>query len=170
MKHARMLLPLLLSILPAFTGSGAARADDASRTDPKNLVKYTMPAGWTNDRMKNGRHYTRVGLPEDPNMLAVIPELRDAYMTMEKMRAGRQSVHAAQEHRQISEKMSSFNGFEVWEAVFEATIRGQPVVMHTYLLISDTLMVDVHLNASKDVYARYLPDLRKVVRSVQALQ
>lgn len=109
-------------------------------------------------------------VPSLPNMLAVVPERRDAYMTLSKMRDGRKRVHEAQGHRQISEATRSFNGFDVWEGVFEATIRGQPVVMHTYLLISDTLLVDVHLNASKGVYADYLPDLRTLVLSVRALQ
>ncbi|MEZ5459965.1 MAG: hypothetical protein R3E65_11870 [Steroidobacteraceae bacterium] len=167
--HRSVIISLLAASL-ALASIGSSHAGDAPRTDPKQLVEFMLPSGWTHERMKNGRHFTRVGMPEDPNMLAVIPEPRDEYMTMVKMRDGRKRVHAAQGHRQVSEAMQSFNGFEVWEGVFEATIRGQPVVMHTYLLISDGLLVDVHLNASKGVYADYLPDLRELVRSVRALQ
>ncbi len=51
--------------------------------------------------------------------------------------------------------------------MFEANIRGQDVVLHTCLMISETLMINVHLNASKPVYEKYLPDLRSLVASIR---
>lgn len=170
MKSRRQILSSLFLASTALALGRRAGAADVPRTDPSKLVQFTLPAGWTDERMKNGRRFTRVGLPEDPNILAVIPEVRDEYMTVASMSEGRKRVHATQGHRQISEAMHSFNGFQVWEGVFEATIRGQPVVMHTYLLVSKTLLVDVHLNASKGVYPEYVADLRALVRSVRALQ
>ena len=137
-------------------------------SEPRGLVTFDMPDGWSNDRFGNGRHYTRAGSSDDPNILAVVPERSDEYMTLEKMSEGRKQVNAAQDHRLISEKTHRMNGFDVWEAVHEANIRSQDVVFHTYLLFSDTFMIEVHLNASKDVYSQYLPDLRRLVRSVRA--
>ncbi len=149
----------------ALLSAGDVRADQMS--DREGLVTFDMPSGWSNDRFNNGRTFTRKGLADDPNILAVVPERNDGYMTIEKMSEGRNNVHAAQEHRLIREKTYRLNGFEVWEAVHEAEIRSQDVVMHTYLMFSDTLMVDVHLNASKNVYKKLLPDLRKLAKSVR---
>ncbi len=156
-----------LSVLIAFAfvlTCGVAHAD--RQTDPKGLVSFDMPDGWSNDRFKNGRHFTRAGLPDDPNILGVVPEERDEYMTVEAMSDGRKKVAARQEHRLVREKVTRINGFEVWEAVHEARIRGQDVVLHTFLLFSDALMVDVQLNASKPVYEEYLTDLRSLVKTV----
>lgn len=161
--HINLLILITVSFVGLWSG-GIAQAERL--TEPRGLVTFDMPDGWDNSRFKNGRHFTRTGLPDDPNILGVVPEARDKYMTMATMRAGRKQVHAMQEHRQVFEKMTRMKGFEVWEVVVEATIRDQDVVLHTFLMISDTLMVDVHLNASKSVYEQYLPDLRRLVKSV----
>lgn len=161
----KSIINALLLVAVVFIGfSGVAQAERL--TEPKGLVTFDMPDGWSNDRFKNGRHFTRAGSSDDPNILGVVPEERDTYMTLEAMSEGRKKVIAMQEQRQVFEKVTRINGFDVWEFVAEAHIRGQDVVLHTYLLFSDALMIDVHLNASKPVYKEYLPDLRSVVQSV----
>lgn len=154
---------ILVTFFPVISSS-AAQAERI--TEPKGLVTFDMPDGWSNDRFKNGRHFTRTGSSDDPNILGVVPEERDKYMTLQAMSEGRKHVTTMQDQRQVFEKVTRMNGFDVWESVTEANIRGQDVVFHTYLMFSDALMVDVHLNASKPVYKEYLPDLRSLVQSV----
>ncbi len=162
------LISLLLTAI-VLTVIGLVFSASAERLgEPKGLVTFEMPGEWSNDRFGNGRHYTRDGSSDDPNILAVVPELKDEYMTLETMSKGRKQVNLAQDHRLVSERVHRINGFDVWEAVYEAEIRSQNVVFHTYLMFSDTLMIDVHLNASKDVYKTYLPDLRRLAHSVRA--
>ncbi len=161
------ILPILIavSLVGLWSGSNAL----AERlSEPKGLVTFDMPDGWDNERFSNSRHFTRDGLSDDPNILAVVPERRDEYMTLKKMSEGRKQVHASQEHRLVSEKIVRINEFEVWEAVYKAKIRSRDVVLHTYLMFSDTLMVEVHLNSSQDVYEKYLPDLHSLAKSVRS--
>lgn len=166
MNKMHTAISICMALLMVMVGSNLVQAENL--TDPKGLVTFSIPDGWDNERFQNGRNFTRVGLPDDPNILGVVAERRDAYMTMDAMRAGRKQVYAAQGWRLVSEKMSQMNGFEVWEAVNETNIRDQNVVFHHYLMFSETLMVDVHLNASKNFYVDYLPDLRSLVNSIRA--
>ena len=166
MKKMQTATSICMALLMVMIGSNVAQTENL--TGAKGLVIFNIPDGWDNERFQNGRNFTRAGLPDDPNILGVVAERRDAYMTMDAMRAGRKQVYAAQGWRVVFEEVSRINGFEVWEAVNEANIRDQDVVFHHYLMFSETLMVDVHLNASKNVYVDYLPDLRSLVNSIRA--
>ncbi len=57
-------------------------------TEPRGLIAFEIPDGWSNERFKNGRHFTRAGSADDPNILGVVPEHRDSHMTREKMSEG----------------------------------------------------------------------------------
>lgn len=163
MSTFRIAPPLVLVLV---LGVCACVAQAERLTEPKGLITFDMPAGWSNERFRNGRHFTREGKPDDPNVLGVVPERRDVYMTLTNMRELRKLTLEAQDHPQVFERTTRRNEFEVWEVINEATIRDQDVVFHTYLMFSDELMVEVHLNASEPVYKEYLPDLRSVVESI----
>lgn len=159
---ARLLVALILLTVIAICSAAETR-----RSDPDNLVSYVLPDGWDDQRTGNGRHFTRAGLPDDPNFLGVLPRARDDYSSLENIRRDRSAVHAAQDHRQRSSQVRRVNGFEVWESIYDAQIRGQAVVFHDAMMFSDDLVIEVHLNASKRDYADFAPDLQLVVESMQ---
>lgn len=148
-----------------------AAAEPERHSDPKGRVlSYVLPAGWDNERFNNGRNFTRTGILDDSNILGVIPRERDAYSTLENIRRDRSAVNAVQNHIQRSSKVYDLNGFQVWEAIYDAQIRGRNVVFHDVMIFSDNLMIEVHLNASKPVYESYLPDLQTVVLSMREVE
>ncbi|XOV83495.1 MAG: hypothetical protein ACFHXK_22005 [bacterium] len=142
-------------------------AADERRTDPDKLVSYIMPLEWNNTHFANGRHFQRADNPANKAILAVVPEVRDEYMTLEQTRSGRSRVHEIQGRKQVYSAVKQINEFEVWEAIWEANIRGDDVIMHDFMMFSDTRLVEVHLIASTVDYPEFLPDLRKVVASMR---
>lgn len=164
MKNYINVLTLIIATCTALMTCTVTQAERI--TDPKGLVTFEVPDGWDNLRFKNGRHHTRSNSADDPNILAVVPEERDKYMTIEVMSKDRKYAYAAQEQKLVFEKTSRFNDFDVWESVVEAHIRKEDVVFHTFLMINDTMVVDVHLNASKSDYKKYLPDLHSLFKSI----
>lgn len=157
---------MLLVVLAALTASCAV-ASDARISGHKDLVTYVMPSGWNNERFANGRHYQRADDPDNKAILAVMPEVRDEYMTLEQTRTGRTGVHEVQGHKQVYSAETQINEFEVWESIYAANIRGDDVIMHDFMMFSATRVVEVHLIAGVEDYQAFLPDLRAVVASVQ---
>ena len=141
---------------------------EATHTDADGLIEYAMPDGWANTRISSGNHFTRDDRPDDPAVLGVIPMRRGSAPSIEQVQEGTAGKHEIQGHEMVMEEVSELNGFSVWEAVYEAEIRGQEVILHDYFLFTDELQVEVHLNAAREEYEDFLPDLRTVVGSVRA--
>ena len=141
---------------------------EATHADSDGLIEYAIPDGWTNTRISTGNHFTRDDRLDDPAVLGVIPMRRGSVPSIEQLKEGTAGKHEIQGHEMIMEAVSELNGFSVWEAVYEAEIRGQEVTLHDYFLFTDELQVEVHLNAAREEYENFLPDLRTVVGSVRA--
>jgi hypothetical protein len=125
-----------------------------------------MTEGWTNTKISSGDHYTRVGAEESP-VLAVVARRRTSAPTVQQVQAGTKGKHEAQGRTLISESSRTRNGFTVWEAVYEANLRGQEVVLHDVYLFSDALQVEITLNASRLDHEKFESDLQAVAASVQ---
>ncbi len=137
-----------------------------NRTDSGGLVRYAMPDGWTNTEMSSGDHYTRVGIDNSP-VLAVVARRRTSSPTVEQVQEGTKGKHEMQSHALLKESSRTQNGFTVWEATYEANLRGQEVIFHDVYFFSDALQVQVYLNASRQDHEKFAPDLQAVVESVQ---
>lgn len=164
----------VLLFLALLAAAGASPAENSAgdsaevrRTDPDNLVSFRLPALWNDDHFANGRHFQRADRPDDKAILAVLAELREHYPTLEQIRTGRTGVHQTQGHRQVSSDEKQINGFDVWEAVYTANVRGDDVIMHDFMMFSDTRFIEVHLIAAEADYETYLPDLLAVVDSMR---
>ena len=138
----------------------------ADRTDSDGLIRYAMPDGWTNTKISSGDHYTRVGVEDSP-VLAVVARQRTSAPTVQQVQEGTRGKHEVQGHTLIKESTRTQNEFTVWDAVYEASLRGQEVVLHDVYLFSDALQVEVTLNASRQDHEKFAPDLQAVVESVQ---
>lgn len=141
---------------------------EATESDADGLIEYAMPEGWTNTRISSGNHFSRADEIDDSAILGVVPRKRGSAPSVDEVRIGTTSKHEFQGHKLITEETSNMNGFFVWEAVYEAEIRGRDVILHDYFLFSEELQVEVHLNAARERYEEFLPDLRTVVGSIRA--
>ena len=164
---------VVIAVTIAWTTAACSDAQQSSHiavthSDAAGLIEYGMPDGWTNTRISTGNHYTREGRPDDPAVLGVIPMRRGSVPSIEQVKEGTAGKHEIQGHEMIMEETSDMNEFSVWEAVYEAEIRGQDVILHDYFLFTDELQVEVHLNTTREEYEDFLPDLRTVVGSVRA--
>ncbi len=159
----RLFVLTLVTFLLAACGDVEVAAD---RTDSDGLIRYAMPDGWTNTKISSGDHYTRVDVEESP-ILAVVARQRTSVPTVQQVQEGTKGKHAVQGHTLIKESSRTQNGFTVWEATYEASQRGQAVVLHDLFLFSDALQVEITLNASRQDHEKFEPDLQAVAASVQ---
>lgn len=148
-------------------GGGSPCADiEPNQRDSKNLVEYSIPAGWTNTRISTRNHFTREGRPNDATVLGVVATTLHSSITIEQIKEGTTGKHELQGRTRISEVDRSMNGFTVWETVYEAKIRTQEVIFHDIFLFAKNLQVVVNLNTTKTNYQSYLPGLLAVADSV----
>jgi hypothetical protein len=158
----------LASALIACSGSDSGSVAEPNRTDSDGLIVYAMPDGWTNTRISTGDHFSREAQPDDPTVLGVVARKRHPSVSIEQIQTGTIGKHELQGHKLVEQSTTDRNGFTVWEALYEADIRGQSAVFHNYFLFSDDLQVEVSLNTPGNEYESLLPDLHTVVESVQA--
>ena len=162
-----LILSIVMATVVACGGADSAPGIEANRSDEDGLIRYGMPAGWTNTRISSGNHYTRAGVPEDPTILQVTPRVYDPSVPIEQFQEGTRGKHEIQGHAIVRESTIEKNGFTVWEAVYEAHARGDDLMFHDFFLFADGLLVEVSLGARKDDYDSYVGDLRAVVDSVR---
>lgn len=166
-KLRSLILTIAMVMTAACGGAGSAPGIDADRGDEDGLIRYGMPEGWTNTRISSGYHYTREGLPEDPTVLQVAPRKRHPSVSIEQLQEGTRGKHEIQGHAIVRESTKDKNGFTVWEAVYEAHVRGDDVIFHDSYLFTDGLLVEVSLGTNKEFYDTYVGDLLAVVDSVR---
>ena len=167
-RPGSLILIIAMTMAVACGGASSVPAIEADRTDEDGLIRYGMPEGWTNTRISSGNHYTREGMPEDPTILQVAPREHHPAVTIEQVQEGTRGKHEIQGHAIVRESTKDKNGFTVWEAVYEAHIRGDDVVYHDFFLFADGLLVEINLNTRKKDYDSYVGDLLAVVDSVRA--
>lgn len=161
-------LIVAMTLVVACGGTGSGPGLEANRTDEEHLIRYGMPDGWTNTRISSGNHYTREATPEDPSILQVAPREHHSAVTIKQVQEGTRGKHEIQGHTIVHESTDEKNGFTVWEAIYEANVRGDDMVFHDFYLFTDGLLVEINLNTYKNLHERYVGDLRAVVDSVRA--
>lgn len=162
-----LILTITMLMTVACGGAGSAPGLDANRSDEDGLIRYGMPAGWTNTRISSGKHYTREDMPEDPTILQVAPREHHPSVSIEQFQEGTRGKHEIQGHAIVRESTTEKNGFTVWEAVYEAHVRGDDVIFHDFILFADGLLVEVSMGTRKQDYDSYVGDLVAVVNSVR---
>jgi len=155
----------LMTLLLAACGGPDVVPD---RTDSDGLIRYAIPDGWENTSISSGDHYKREGIENSP-ILAIVARQRTSAPTNQQVQEGTRGKHELQGHALLDESTRMQNGFTVWEAVYEANLRGQEAILHDVYLFSDALQVEINLNASRQDHEKFIPDLQVVVASLQAI-
>ena len=166
-RRGSLILSIVMVTVVACGGADSAPGIEANRSDEDGLIRYGMPAGWTNTRISSGNHYTREGMPKDPTILQVTPREYHPSVPIEQFQEGTRGKHEIQGHAIVRESTTEKNGFTVWEAVYEAHARGDDLMFHDFFLFADGLLVEVSLGTRKEDHDSYVGDLLAVVDSVR---
>ena len=162
-----LILTIAMATVVACGGADSAPGIEANRSDEDGLIRYGMPEGWTNTRISSGNHYMREGMPEDQTILQVTPREYRPAVPIHQFQEGTRGKHEIQGHALVRESLKEKNGFTVWEAVYQAHVRGDDLVFHDFFLFADGLLVEVSLGTRKEDYDKYVGDLVAVVNSVR---
>jgi hypothetical protein len=157
--------------LLACAESGAAERLSPDRSDRDGLIEFGMPVGWVdagNPASRNLR-FKRADPAQDQVLIGLTTLPRSSLLSSDELWQNLKGKHEIQGHVLMQEKASTKNGFEVREGTFRAEVRGQSMVYHNVFLLTDSLWIDLNLNAAEGVYKTYLSDFQAIVASVRPL-
>ncbi len=155
MKSLRLFLCLLVCL--------ATVALAEIRSDPKGLITYDLPAGWTLKSEEFGSRYVPVG-KKGRTTIGVTAEQQSGPSGYNWRRKITLSQLKSQNVEIVHDKKSFQDGFERWEIIAKGT---SGPVRHIVYYFAGKLEVSVYLLADQDQYESHLGDFQRLVDSVK---